>query len=144
MFREMHLACVLQAGTRRQAGVLPATETLELATIDFAKALELDVEIGSLEVGKRTDFAVVGVPLSAAPFEPAQVEEGGIDPVSVHSYTAAHIDMVVVKGVPAVEDGRLVTMDEGQVVEEARRAVKGIRHRAEVRARPRQGWNMVA
>lgn len=146
MFREMHLACVLQAGVKRKAGVLPATKALEMATIDGARALGLDHEIGSLEEGKKADFAVVNIPLSAAPFEEAQVAEGGIDPVSVivHSCTAADVDLVVVDGEHVVEKRELLTMNEAQVVNEARQAIRGIRHRASVRARPRHGWTTIS
>lgn len=144
IFREMHLACILQAGVRQQAGILPATTALEMATIQGARALGLDKDVGSLEVGKKADFVVVGVPLSAAPFEEGQVEEGGIDPVSVvvHSCTAADVEMVVVDGVIVVEGGKLLTVDEDEVVREARKAIRGIRERAGVKARPREGWKL--
>lgn len=142
MFREMHMASVLQAGARREAGVLPATAVLEMATINGARALGLEGEVGSLEAGKKADFVVVGVPLSAAPFEEEQVAEGGIDPVTVvaHSCTAGDVEMVVVDGVLVVEGGRLVTMDEDEIVRNARKAIKGIRERSNVRAKQREGW----
>lgn len=144
MFREMHLSCILQAGVRQQAGALPATKALEMATLQGARALGLDKDIGSLEVGKKADFTVVGVPLSAAPFEEGQVEEGGIDPVSVavHSCTATNVEMVVVDGVVVVEGGKLLTMEEEEVVKQARKAIRGIRERAGVKARPRAGWTL--
>lgn len=142
MFREMHAAGILQAGTRREAGVLPATAVLEMATVNGARALGLGDEVGSLEVGKKADLVVVGVPLGAAPFEEAQVVGGGVDPVTVvvHSCTAADVDMVVVDGRIVVEGKRLLTMDEDAVVSNARTAVRGIRTRSGVRARPMNGW----
>lgn len=142
MFREMHLASILQAGARQEAGVLPATTALEMATINGAKALGLDDEVGSLERGKKADFVVVGIPLGATPFEENQVTEGGIDPVTcvVHSCTAADVKMVVIDGTVVVEDGRLLTMDEEEIVRNARTAIKGIRERSGVKARPRSGW----
>lgn len=144
MFREMHLACILHAGTRQQAGVVPATKALEMATINGARALDLDKDIGSLEVGKKADLVVVRVPLSGVPFEGGQVDEGGVDPVSVivHGCTAADVEMVVVDGGIVVEDGKLLTMNEEEVVREARRAIRGIRERAGVKARPREGWKI--
>ncbi|KAI3394489.1 hypothetical protein diail_2623 [Diaporthe ilicicola] len=142
MFREMHLASVLQAGTRMKADVLPATTVLEMATINGAKALGLDEDVGSLEKGKRADFVVVGVPLSSAPFEEAQIVEGGIDPVTVvvHSCTAADVETVVVDGDVVVENGRLVHLDEDEIVHQARTAIRGIRERSGVKARPMAGW----
>ncbi|KUI56284.1 hypothetical protein VP1G_03646 [Cytospora mali] len=142
MFREMHMASMLQAGTRQEAGVLPATTVLEMATINGAKALGLEDEVGSLETGKKADFVVIGVPLSAAPFEEAQVAKGGIDPMTVvvHSCTARDVEMVVVDGVVVVENGSLVTMDENEIARNARKAVSGVRERSGVRAKPREGW----
>ncbi|KUI64771.1 hypothetical protein VM1G_00087 [Cytospora mali] len=142
MFREMHMSSMLQAGTRQEAGVLPATTVLEMATFNGAKALGLEDEVGSLEIGKKADLVVIGVPLSAAPFEEAQVAQGGIDPVTVvvHSCTARDVEMVVVDGVVVVEDGSLVTMDEDEIARNARKAISGIRERPGVRAKPREGW----
>lgn len=142
MFREMHLASTLQAGARMRADVLPATAVLEMATVNGARALGLDEDVGSLEKGKKADFVVVGVPLGAAPFEEAQVVEGGIDPVTavVHSCTAADVETVVVDGMLVVEHGQLVHMDEDEIVHNARTAIRGIRERSGVKARPMAGW----
>lgn len=142
MFREMHLASTLQAGTRMKADVLLATTVLEMATINGAKALGLDGDVGSLEVGKKADFVVVNVPLSAAPFEEEQILAGGIDPVAVvvHSCTAADVEAVVVDGRLVVEMGQLVNMDEDEILRKARTAIRGIRERSGVGARPLAGW----
>ena len=58
MFEEMRLAAVLQA-VRKRPGVLPARDVLTMATRGGARALGLDAEIGSLEVGKRADIIIV-------------------------------------------------------------------------------------
>jgi 5-methylthioadenosine/S-adenosylhomocysteine deaminase len=55
MFEEMHLAALLQKWLRRDAEALPARQVLRMATINGARALGLDTEIGSLEVGKQAD-----------------------------------------------------------------------------------------
>lgn len=142
MFREMHMASLVHSGTRRHAGVLPATRALEMATLDGARALGLEAEVGSLEAGKKADLVVVRVPLAGAPFEAGQVWEGGMDPVGVvvHCCTAGDVEGVVVDGVVVVERGEVRSMVEGEVVREARRAVRGVRARAGVRARRREGW----
>lgn len=142
MFREMHMASTLQAGTRMKADALPATAVLEMATINGARALGLGRDVGSLEAGKKADFVVVGVPLSATPFEEAQIVEGGIDPVTVvvHSCTAADVEAVVVDGNLVVEHGQLVSMDEDEITRSARTAIRGIRDRSGVKARPLAGW----
>ena len=59
MFAEMRLAALLAKGSSRQADVLPAHQALAMATINGARALGLEKEIGSLEVGKAADIVAV-------------------------------------------------------------------------------------
>jgi len=58
MFDEMRLAALLQA-MRRTPGALTARQALTMATRSGAKALGLDAEVGSIEVGKRADVIVI-------------------------------------------------------------------------------------
>src|SRR5689334_16503340 len=58
MFTEMRTAALLQKALHGPE-VLPAARALRMATIDGARALGLENEIGSIEVGKRADVIVV-------------------------------------------------------------------------------------
>lgn len=147
MFREMHLAAILHSGARQTAGVITAYDALEMATINGAKALGLEKDIGSLEVGKKADFVVVAPPsLCSAPFEIAQVGHvGGQDPVTmlVHSCTGADVETVVVDGTVLVEQGRLKGIDEARIIGMANDAISRIRERSGVRAGTKMGLNYV-
>ena len=137
MFREMHLAVILHGGVRQQAGVLSAYDVLEFATINGAKALGLDSEIGSLEVGKKADVVVVeprGV--SNAPWIASEQSTGGIDPVTVlvHS-SGADVDTVIVDGQILVDKGKFLHIDEDMVMGRARDSIASIRQRSGVGAR---------
>jgi cytosine/adenosine deaminase-related metal-dependent hydrolase len=136
MFREMHLAAILHSGARQTAGVVTAYEALEMATIKGAKALGLDKEIGSLEVGKKADFVIVAPPsLASAPFDVSQLGcSGGQDPITVlvHSCTGADVESVVVDGITVVEQGKLLSINESDVIERARKAILRIRERSGV------------
>jgi cytosine/adenosine deaminase-related metal-dependent hydrolase len=138
MIQEMHLASILHSGTNAQAGIISAYQVLEMATINGARALGLDHAIGSLEVGKKADFTVIDPShLSAAPWDPAQVQYGGCDPVTtvVHSCTSADVEMVVVDGKILVQNGQLVDFDEMSLMQEARNVAIRLRKRSGVSAR---------
>lgn len=59
MFAEMRLAALLAKGASEDPTSLPAHQALEMATINAARALSLDDKIGSIEIGKKADFAAV-------------------------------------------------------------------------------------
>lgn len=84
LFREMHLAAILHGGVRQDAGVLNAYQVLEFATINGARALGLEEQIGSLEIGKKADIVIVAPRgLGAAPWDASQIQNGGLDPITV-------------------------------------------------------------
>ncbi|KAK8017485.1 hypothetical protein PG993_013811 [Apiospora rasikravindrae] len=143
ILRETHLASILHKGNLLDAGSIGAHEALEMATIRGAKALGLEAEIGSLEVGKKADLVVLDVRASwAAPWSPELFPHGGIDPVSlvVGSCTGRDVTHVMVDGRILVEDGRLLVADETTIIQSARLAVAGIQERSGVRASRKAGW----
>lgn len=59
MFRHMFQAMRYHRFWWRDTNVLPAGKTLEMVTVDAAKALGMEHEIGSLEVGKKADIILI-------------------------------------------------------------------------------------
>src|SRR5215831_16444170 len=59
LFEEMDLAAKLQKVTSMNPQALPASAALEMATIEGARVLGLEKQIGSLEMGKRADLITV-------------------------------------------------------------------------------------
>ena len=59
MFEEMKLASLLQKGINENPKLMPAYNILKMATINGAKALGMDKEIGSIEVGKKADLILI-------------------------------------------------------------------------------------
>ncbi len=111
-FEEMRLAALIQK-PRLGPESLPAALVLELATLGGARALGLESEIGSIEVGKRADLTVIDLEgLHAQP------EEADLISRIVYSARAADVRHVVVDGRVVVRDGALKTAK----VEEIRRA----------------------
>lgn len=112
MFTEMRTAALLQKALHGPE-VLPAGRALRMATIDGARAMGLDSEIGSLEVGKRADVAVVRLDrLHATPVS---------DVVSALVYSAGpdDVDTVIIDGELVMRERSLKTLDEQQTIKDA-------------------------
>jgi 5-methylthioadenosine/S-adenosylhomocysteine deaminase len=113
MFTEMRTAALLQKALHGPE-VLPAGRVLRMATIDGARAMGLDSEIGSLEVGKRADVAVVRLDrLHTTPVT---------DVVSalVYSAEADDVDTVIIDGDLVMRERALLKVNEREIVANAR------------------------
>jgi len=109
IFMEMRLAALLQK-PRLGPLTMPPMRVLEMATINGAKALGLERETGSLEVGKWADLTVVDLRrLHSTP--------AGPDPVGqlVHSGQSSDVRHVVIQGQVVMHDRNLTTLDEETV-----------------------------
>jgi cytosine/adenosine deaminase-related metal-dependent hydrolase len=120
-FEEMRLAALIQK-PRLGPEALPAAKVLELATLGGARALGLEHEIGSIEVGKRADL--VALDLSGPHGQPA-----GADLVSrlVYAARAADVRHVVVDGRVVVRGGRLLSVDLEEIRVKANAAARRLR-----------------
>jgi 5-methylthioadenosine/S-adenosylhomocysteine deaminase len=110
LFEEMDLAVKLQNVTSLNPQALSAAAALEMATMGGARVLGLEKEIGSLEAGKRADLIAVRLDRpNAVPL---------YNPVSqmVYALKAADVRDVMVNGKPVVRDGRILTLDEKQIL----------------------------
>jgi 5-methylthioadenosine/S-adenosylhomocysteine deaminase len=125
MFTEMRTAALLQK-LAHGPEVLPAHRVLRMATIDGARALGLDKEIGSVEAGKRADLIVVKLDqLHSSPQR---------DAVSALVYAAVASDVraTIIDGQVLMRDGELLTMNEASVIENANREASALAERAGV------------
>ncbi|MGH7537670.1 MAG: 5'-deoxyadenosine deaminase [Gemmatimonadales bacterium] len=123
-FEEMRLAALIQK-PRLGPEALPAAQALELATLGGARALGLEAEIGSIEVGKRADL--VAVDLSGPHGQP-----DGADLISrlVYGARAADVRHVLVDGQVVVRGGRLLTADVAEIRARANTATRRLRRAA--------------
>lgn len=116
MFRHMAQCMHYHRRHFRDADVLPHGRVLEMATIDAARALGLADEVGSLEAGKRADVILVDL------FKPHLMPLN----MPVHRVTAfanaADVDTTIVDGRVLMQGRRVVTVDEGEVMERAQLA----------------------
>jgi 5-methylthioadenosine/S-adenosylhomocysteine deaminase len=116
MFTEMRTASLIQKALHG-AQTLPAPAMLRMATIDGARALGLENEIGTIEVGKRADLTLINLNRLHTTPHP--------DPIStiVYAAEASDVDTVIIDGRVVMRAGALATLDEQAVLREATRAI---------------------
>lgn len=120
---ELRRAALL-AKVKSSTTAIPARRALRLATIDGAVALGLDAEIGSLEVGKRADLAVVR--LDGVHAEPG----GDVFSKLVYACTSRDVTHVLVDGAMVVKDGEHTRLDTARVRAQAREHARKVVSRA--------------
>ncbi len=131
MIRDLRMVSYLANLREEDPTVVPAEAVLEIATIHGAKAMGLEDEIGSIEVGKKADFILVN--MDAPHLTPAW------DPVSTIVY-AAHgtdVDTVVIDGKLVMEGRQVVTLDENAILEDVRKRYREVGARAGLEIGPR-------
>jgi 5-methylthioadenosine/S-adenosylhomocysteine deaminase len=114
LWEEIDTAAKLHKVIAANPTVIDAREALRMATIEGARALDMEGEIGSLEVGKRADLIVVSTD--------SPHQQPSYDPYSVLAYAtgAADVAIVIIDGRPVVEDGRALTLDRDEIMRQAR------------------------
>ena len=105
LFAEMRLAALLAKGTSGNAAACSAATALRMVTINAARALNLDHQIGSLAAGKRAD--IIAVDLGALHHQPVY------DPLSHLVYVAGREDVthVWIDGKLRVQNRNVVNLD---------------------------------
>jgi 5-methylthioadenosine/S-adenosylhomocysteine deaminase len=135
MFEEMKTSSLLAKLSRLDASALDAWTVCRMATIIGARALGLDSEIGSLEVGKQADL--IAVRTDTPRMTPLLTgSDGNLHHNLVHAVQGGDVDMTMVAGKVVVENGKLLTADLHALIADMNEAVPDLfRRRAEWLAR---------
>lgn len=122
MFEEMKVASLLAKLKAMNAAALDSWDALRLGTILGAKALGLDREIGSIEVGKRADVIAVRTDTPRmTPLLPA--ENLNLHHNLVHAVRGGDVSFSMVDGRILVDGGRLMTAEMPDLIARANAAV---------------------
>ena len=107
MFKEMTLTGKLMSFVKRDPAAIATRSILEMATLGGARALGMEKEIGSLEIGKKADL--IALDLDEIGWSPL----GGQDIYTalVYSVTGQHVRDVMVNGQWLFRDNRWLTVD---------------------------------
>jgi 5-methylthioadenosine/S-adenosylhomocysteine deaminase len=111
-WEELRLAGLLSRLRSGPPGVA-ALDLFEMATIGGARALGLDADIGSIEVGKYADLCVLDLARAHA------VGAADVYTQLIYSARASDVRTVLVGGRIVVEEGRLIAFSEADTIAEA-------------------------
>lgn len=127
MIEELRLASLLHKGVNTNPEILPASEAIRMATINGAKALGLENEIGSLEIGKKADLVILNTRMSNV-WPPH-------DPYSLIAYCAndSNVKTTIINGQIVLKDRQLMTIDSGEVLSSAKESLVQIMNRANLK-----------
>jgi 5-methylthioadenosine/S-adenosylhomocysteine deaminase len=120
MFTELHLAALLPKGITLDPTAVPARQAFTMATIDGARALGMEQIVGSLEVGKRADIAILE--LNCVHNMPHfDLSPENTFSQLVYAAKAHDVQHVMIDGRWVMRDRLLLTLDEAKIRTEAQR-----------------------
>jgi 5-methylthioadenosine/S-adenosylhomocysteine deaminase len=118
MVEEMRMVALIHKETRIDPNVIPKTTAFRMATVNGARAVGWEDEIGSLSVGKRADIAVVDFK------KPHLVPV--FDPLSnlVYAANGQDVKTVIIDGEIIMEDRKVLTLNEEEIFENVNNRIK--------------------
>jgi 5-methylthioadenosine/S-adenosylhomocysteine deaminase len=113
MFQAMRKTQMIHQAALRDYYYLPPGKLLEMVTIDAAKCVGWDDELGSLEAGKKADVITINIQ------QPHMTPEFMHVHRLVHQAVASDVDNVIVDGKIIMEDRNVLTVNEKLTLEGA-------------------------
>jgi 5-methylthioadenosine/S-adenosylhomocysteine deaminase len=104
---------------------MPFDKVLEMATINGAKALGMEKEIGSIEAGKKADIILIN--LRSTRFEPvAMGKYSNLLPNLVYGAHGDNVDTTIIDGQIVMQDRKITTVDEERVMDESKKTLDSL------------------
>ncbi len=120
LMEEIDLAAKLQKIAKMDPRALGAKAAVEMATIEGARALHMEKEIGSLEPGKKADLILIGLDA------PNAVPMFDVYSQLAYALKASDIETVLIAGRVVMRDHQLLTVNEAAAIAKAREYQKQI------------------
>src|ERR1700738_3138177 len=120
LMEEIDLAAKLAKITKMSPLALNALAVVEMATIDGARALHMEKEIGSLEKGKKADLILISLD------EPNAVPMYDVYSQLAYALKGSDVETVIIGGRVVMRDRKLLTVNEIEVMARAREYRKTI------------------
>ncbi len=121
IMEEIDLAAKLAKISKMNPLAIGAKDVVAMATIEGARAVHLEKEIGSLEAGKKADLVLISLD------EPNAVPMYDIYAQIAYSLKGSDVETVVIGGKVVMRDRKLLTLDEPKILEKAREYGKSVK-----------------
>lgn len=118
MFEEMKTAAYLQKVNTMEPSSISAYDILKMATIEGAKVLGMEDEIGSLEQGKKADM--IFIKTDKLHMCPANDVCANL----VYSSNGADVESVMIDGKIIMQNRKMINLDEKQVMRQVKKIAK--------------------
>ena len=118
MFEEMKTAAYLQKVNTMEPSSISAYDILKMATIEGAKVLGLENEIGTLEPGKKADM--IFIKTDKLHMCPANDVCANL----VYSSNGADVESVMIDGKVIMQNRKMLNLDEKQVMRQVKKIAK--------------------
>jgi 5-methylthioadenosine/S-adenosylhomocysteine deaminase len=113
LWEEIDTAAKLHKVDTLDPRVVPARDALRMATIEGARAIGLEEQVGSLEVGKKADLIIVGTDgYHQQPYY-------DVYSLLVYSTKASDVETVIIDGEIVMDHGEVLTVDADEVLVKA-------------------------
>jgi len=116
MFEIMKTTAIIHKGINKNPTLMPAEQVLEMATIEGAKALSWENEIGSIEVGKKADLSIIN--LKKPHLCPIYNEASHL----VYVARASDVETVIINGRIVMENRKLTMLNIEKVMDMVEKA----------------------
>lgn len=125
-FIEMRHASLLQKGVTLDPTVLPARQTFELATLNGARTLGLENEIGSIEVGKKADLVILDL------YQAHTIPHSNPYSTLVYAASSENVETVIIDGNVLFHQKKFVHFDDKEMLQKCKAESEKLIQRAQI------------
>jgi cytosine/adenosine deaminase-related metal-dependent hydrolase len=133
--RVMYLVATLYKDSRMDVTQIPAETALEMGTLHGARALLMEDQVGSIEIGKKADLVL---------FDANHIEwQPLLHPINnlIYSVSGHSVDTVIIDGEVVLKKGQFTKINEREIYEKTDRLAKDLVKRSGLRVESR--WKVV-
>lgn len=124
MWEEMHLAALMHKGQSGDPTAVSAEQALRMTTIDGARCLGLEKDIGSLEGGKKADIVLLDFD------KPHLTPRHNVVSHLAYSAQSSDVDTVIIDGKVLMRGGKMKELDVAEIQARAQESATRLANQA--------------